>query len=121
MSCKSFKAELFMTIPICGIVIALGCTSMVTNEWVRGTSKYIGGVGTTMAPEITDEPPGTTVMDTVGREDATSTTTVGTNVGTEGTVTYNFGLFGGHKLEEGRGSQEEEILYGELRYHSNLH
>ena len=99
-----------MTIPVCGIVIALACTSMVTNQWVHGTSKYIGNTGAsdTVHARVRG-PPGRM------REDTTtmSTTTELSGPVTEGTVTYNLGLFGGHKLEEGRGSKEEEVLSSE--------
>ena len=38
MSCKSFKAEIFFSLPVCGVAFALACTSMVTEEWVAGTA-----------------------------------------------------------------------------------
>lgn len=51
-----------------------------------------------------------------GRADSTTTTTTSSAPVTEGTVTYNFGLFGGHKLEEGRGSKEDELLTREWEW-----
>ncbi len=34
MSCRSFKAEIFFTLPINGLVIGLVCASAFTQEWV---------------------------------------------------------------------------------------
>ncbi|TRY76794.1 hypothetical protein TCAL_07416 [Tigriopus californicus] len=43
MGCKSFKPEVFYTIPICGLVFGLVCASLITNHWVEGVAKFEEG------------------------------------------------------------------------------
>ena len=39
MNSKSFKPEVFFTLPICGLVIALVLASLITEQWVVGRAE----------------------------------------------------------------------------------
>lgn len=43
MTCKSFKPEIFYTLPICGLIFGLVCASLITNHWVEGEATFEQG------------------------------------------------------------------------------
>ena len=63
---RSFKTEVFLTIPLSLLVFVLTCASLITQDWVNGEAKLSNG--------------------------------------TDGIITYNFGLFKGEKVKQTFGS-----------------
>jgi hypothetical protein len=48
MQCNRFKTEIFFTLPICGLIFALACTCLISEQWVVGkavsTSNEVGNI-----------------------------------------------------------------------------
>ena len=40
-----FKPLLFFTLPICGLVIILACTSIISESWVTGKATFVSPDG----------------------------------------------------------------------------